>query len=624
MRRSLLDAASAQIDASQLPVIQAISAVGGELLYRYQVVNALAVRLPETALVELEARPDIAKIHEDGQIFAQLDVSAVAAGAQSWWAADHSGGPWDVAIIDTGLDPAHPAFDDHTIVEVRFLDAAGDQAIHDPLPDDVNGHGTHVAGIVSSNDTYYRGIAFGHDKMFNLKAGYDPDGADGGVAYMLWSDAMAAVNWALNTDLLDEPEVLNLSFGACAHPSPSQGELGFTRFWDAVVDDFNVSVAISAGNDGNTCIHYPSIAYNVLSVANVDDRGTVDRSDDGISASSSQGPAPDGRRKPDLAAPGTVIYSANNTWEDSYDWTGYSGTSQAAPHIAGALLLARDGGLYYPQAQKAFLINSAQDRDSAGWDASWGWGYLDLSAAYNSLANVETGLLIPAPDYDLFRASFSSGDRATLVWNRHVDYADATYPTITDTHELSDIDLYLYDEFTNAQVDASVLTGDNVEQVTADNSYTGILRVQAVSPSFDGVYQERYAIAAPDGLTAVDGPELSTIAERTFHGIAGRTVQATIPAINSGDLTLHAVSATASWPPEVSWVKGANPAALGNIPTGESRNATWVFTIPEGTTHTITIDLAGIGYGLAYSTQTTAILADFVPVGFAYLPLISQ
>jgi hypothetical protein len=392
-----------------------------------------------------------------------------------------------------------------------------------------------------------------------------------------------------------------------------------------VVDDFDVSVAISAGNDGLNCIHYPSTAYNVLSVANADDHGTVYRSDDEISDTSSRGPAPDGRRKPDLAAPGTVIISANNTWEEGDpSWTGYSGTSQAAPHVAGALLLALDGGLYSPRAQKALLINSAQDRDSAGWDASWGWGYLDLEAAYNDLTNVQEGLIYPAPDNDLFLASFSPGDRATLVWNRHVDYGGPFYPPITATHNLSDLDLYLYDMFTNAQVDASVLTSDNIEQVTADASLIGILRVQAVSPSFDDLILEQYAIAAADDLMPVDGPELSTIAERTFRGVAGRTVRVTVPAINSGDLTLHAVSATTSVPPSVTLVSGVNPTALGNIPVGESRYATWVFTIPEGTTHTLTIDLDGIGYGLTYSTQTTAILADFVPVGFAYLPLVTR
>ena len=618
MRRSILDAAAAGLADSQAPLVQAVSAAGGELLYRYRVVNALAVRLPESAVVELKARPDVAAIYRDQQITAQLDVSAAAVYAESWWNAGETGGIWDVAVIDSGLDSFHPAFAGHTILEGRFLDAAGNPTT-DPSPDDVNGHGTHVAGIVSSGDAFYRGIAFGHDKLFNLKAAYDEDGADGDRALMYWSDAMAAVDWAFAQS--DSPDVFNLSFGGCAaHP-----ESGFTRFWDAVVDDLDVAVAISAGNDGVDCIHDPSTAYNVLSVANVDDGGTSYRSDDLISPTSSQGPAPDGRRKPDLAAPGTSILSANNTWDEGDGWwAGYSGTSQAAPHVAGALLLVLDGGLYSPIAQKALLINSADDRGSAGWDSSWGWGYLNLEEAYDRRTDVQEAILYPAPDHDLYLATLAPEERATLVWNRHVDYGGPVYPPSGDTHDLSDLDLYLYDMDTNAQVDASVLPGDNVEQVEADARLTGVLRVQAASASFDGVYFERYALAAGTGFAAADGPDLTTIPERAFYGIAGRTIRVTIPAINSGDLTLHAVSATTSVPISVTLLEGANPAALGNIPAGESRSASWVFQISDGMTHTLSIGLAGTGYGLAYAAETSAHLIEFVPTSWAHLPLVMR
>jgi len=163
-----------------------------------------------------------------------------------------------------------------------------------------------------------------------------------------------------------------------------------------------------------------------------------------------------------------------------------------------------------------------------------------------------------------------------------------------------------------------------VEQVEAAAGLTGVLRVQAVSPTFDGVYFEQYAVAGGTGLRPADGPELETIPDRAFYGIAGQTIRVTIPAINNGDLTLHAVSATISLPAGVTLLDGSTYVALGNIPAGESRLATWVFRITDGMTHTIPISLSGTGYGLAYAAQTNAQLIEFVPTDFSYLPLVTR
>ena len=298
-RAALLQQAQPALERSQEPVIAAVEAAGGELVYRYRAVNALAVRLPESAVAPLAARPDVASIEPDQLLAADLNVSGPSLGATSWWAAGLDGSAWDVAVIDSGVDSGHWAFTGHLVQGGRFLEAAGVNAMYDLTDDDVNGHGTNVAGIVSSIDAAYRGIASGHDTLFNLKAGYDPDGVSGGGASMYWSDAMAAVDWALNQD--DTPDVFNLSYGSCT----TLGDTNFSRFWDAVVDQFEVGVAMAAGNNRVTCspheLHQPSIAYNVLSVANVDDRNTLSRADDEISATSSRGPTADG---PAQARPG--------------------------------------------------------------------------------------------------------------------------------------------------------------------------------------------------------------------------------------------------------------------------------------------------------------------------------
>ncbi len=623
MRRAILRSAGPDLAESQAPVVDAVRSVGGEVIYRYRIVNALAARLPAGAAAGLEARPDVAAVYPDEQVSAQLNISTAAIGAGTWWANSETGGVWDVGVVDSGVDITHPDFGSHTRVSARFLAAAegtGWDPTNDPSADDVNGHGTNVAGIVSSGNSVYRGVAYGHDKLFNLKAGYDLDGADGETAYMTWSDAMAAVDWAFGQS--DSPDVLNLSYGACA----GSDDHGFSRFWDAVVDDLDTSVAISAGNVSDLCskINYPSTAYNVVSVANADDHGTPNRSDDTINASSNPGPVPgSGRRKPDLAAPGTSIRAANNTWDEGDGWwAAYTGTSQAAPHVAGALLLALDGGLYSPRAQKALLINTAEDRGSLGWDASWGWGYLDLTRAYDDLDYVYDGSVEAAPDYDLFVGPVSAGDTATLVWNRHVAYGGAAYPPAGSAHGLNDLDLYLYNAVTNALIDASLSAVDSVEQVEATADGTGVLRVQAFSAQLNGVSSEAYALATEEEFSLVAGPELQTSGGGAYFVEPGESVTFTLSVTNGGDLTLHAVQVTLIIPSGVLLTDGVNPVAMGNLAPGGSQSATWVFQkVTDQVSRRVTMNTAGQGYGLSFGCQDVVRLIK--PPDF-FLPLVMR
>lgn len=603
MRQAVLAAALPDLERTQLPVIGLFEAAGGQLLYRYRVVNAVAARLPETAVAALRAQSEVAAVIPDQGLSSHLDVSVESLGAGAWWINDLDGGLYDVAVVDTGIDRSHPALLGHMVIEDVFLEAAG-EPYWDATADDVSGHGTNVAGIISSGDPVYRGVAFGHDTLINLKAGYVlTDSTDGGPAGMYWSDAMAAVDWALTQE--HDPEVINLSFGACA----GSGDSPFDRFWDAVVDQWFTAAAISAGNDGVVCIHSPSIAYNGYSVANADDRNTLWRSDDLLYGTSSRGPAPDNRKKPDLAAPGTGITSANNRWEGwEPDWVAYTGTSQAAPHVAGGILLAADAGVLDPRAQKALLINTATDRGGLGWDSDWGWGYLDLAHAYFHTSDVR-GRSIGPGEYELYVGPFFDGDRATLVWNRHVDYAGAQYPPITGTYGLNDLDLYLYERDTNLLTGASISAMDNVEQVRAGAEYFGVLRVQA-APLFSGVDNERYALATEDGFERIQNvPQPSTIGETVFRGVSPSAIQVTLPVTNVGDLALFQVTVYPVIPAGVELVEGSAVAFLGTLAPGESRSAEWTFRITNGMFHLMSVQVQGRAYGVEHAVDTVVELA---------------
>ncbi len=121
---------------------------------------------------------------------------------------------------------------------------------------------------------------------------------------------------------------------------------------------------MAAGNDGVDnyknlrppgTVGTPGNAFNILSVANYD----IENKE--IAVDSSKGPTNTGRRKPDLAAPGSRIWAAKASTSDLVN---YSGTSMAAPHVVGAVALMRQGGNLSPEQIRAILLNTAS---GSGW-----------------------------------------------------------------------------------------------------------------------------------------------------------------------------------------------------------------------------------------------------------------
>ncbi len=357
--------------------------------------------------------------------------------ASSFWNAGYTGGPNDIGVVDSGVDTGHAALKAHPKVK--------------RLPGYISAHGTKVAGIVASTDSQYRGVAWGLDTIFD--AAYNGN----------WYDAKAAMTWAL-TQTPDAADVLVHSWAfpregtsndwTMSPGDPDYSWMGYDL--DQVQNSYLRVVAQSAGNEGpgQYTLSYPSDSYNAIVVAASNDGNDTNRSNDAIWSNSGRGPTPWGRKKPDLTAPGYDIFT---TTFGNPPWAADSGTSLAAPHVAGALLLSWSHGMWHPALTKAWLINSAEDKGSSGWDAEWGWGYIDLQVGLDQYPYVMVGNINPSTNY-WYSGTLSAGEKVTIVWLIHPGSSPATTA-------LSDLDLYLYDANTGVELARSSSVKDNVEQV---------------------------------------------------------------------------------------------------------------------------------------------------------------
>ncbi len=240
-----------------------------------------------------------------------------------------------VAVIDTGIDYNHQDLPTGIFKGKNYTNSTND-------PFDDMSHGTHVAGTIG---------AVGHNNL-------GVSGVNWSVGLMafkvLGSSGRGSSAWALEAikDAVDSgAKVINMSLGANLRSCSSD----YQQFIDYAISR-NVVVVVAAGNadvtTGGQAIDVanvsPASCSGVIVVGNSDQN-------DQRSSSSNFG------SRVDIAAPGTGIYSTipNN------DYGNKSGTSMAAPHVAGvvALLLSVNPSLS-PQQVKDCLINNADPIDT--------------------------------------------------------------------------------------------------------------------------------------------------------------------------------------------------------------------------------------------------------------------
>jgi subtilisin family serine protease len=333
----------------------------------YTLVNTLVVAAKPEDLVKIAAIPSVKKIHPDRELELHLNSSVRIIGAdQVWNKTDANNQPLRgkgirVGVIDTGIDYTHPDLGG-CFGEGCKVAGGYDFYDNDADPMDTDSHGTHVAGIIAANGTV-KGVAPEATLYaYRVCARYCP------TSYIVQALERAADpdQNPLTQDALD---VVNLSLGGPGDMDDMSTIAANNASRAGIV------VVISAGNKGKipNAVGAPGNAELAITVAASD-------SEDKIADFSSRGPSvSDVVFKPDLAAPGDYIRSTTPNSQYNY----LSGTSMAAPHVAGAAALLKQQQKSRTPAQiKSLLVNSAKDLQHP--ITAQGSGRLDVMAAANA------------------------------------------------------------------------------------------------------------------------------------------------------------------------------------------------------------------------------------------------
>jgi subtilisin family serine protease len=374
--------------------------------WRYRVtLNGVAVVLPARDVPRLRRLPGVQRLYSSVQYGPTLDRSVPAVKAPAIWGPglSTSGQGMKIGIIDDGVDQTHPffnpagyampagfpkgvaSFTTAKVIAARVFRPPSPRSKFSNLPFDPQNseHGTHVAGIAAGNAGTQAGIGGGRVTL----SGVAPKAYIGNYRVLTVptisnvgldgnSPEIAA---GIEAAVRDGMNVINLSLG---EPEVASGRDLVVRALQGAAAAGVVPV-VAAGNDfsalGGGSVASPGSAPSAITVGAT----TVSRRMAGFSAAA---PTPVTLQlKPELTAPGVSIVSSVPAREGL--WSAFSGTSMAAPHVAGgaALLKQRHPTWTPAQIKSAMaLTGEAAFEEGAADEASTsrqGGGFLDLQRA---------------------------------------------------------------------------------------------------------------------------------------------------------------------------------------------------------------------------------------------------
>jgi subtilisin family serine protease len=318
------------------------ASLGSKVTTRYsKVFDGFAARISEQEAKQFAADPDV-KYVQQNQV---VSITADQPNPPSWgldridqrtrpvnnnYSYSTTAGNVRAYVIDTGLDLDHPDFGGRA--------SSGFDAIDGGAADDGHGHGTHVAGTVG-------GTTYGVAKGVSLVAVRVLNNVGNGTS----EQVAAGVNWVTQNAV--KPAVANMSLG--------------TNVEDTLINDAvkasitaGITYSVASGNSSaNACGFSPAMVPEAITV-------NATTSTDARASYSNFGTCTD------IFAPGSSITSA---WLNGGSNT-ISGTSMAAPHVAGAAALYLAAN---PDATPLAVRNALVNAGTQGVVTSGGTGSPD-------------------------------------------------------------------------------------------------------------------------------------------------------------------------------------------------------------------------------------------------------
>jgi len=472
----------------------------------YWIDNYLFVRCTKEALLHLAERNDITEIFENARLtlVAPVEESAplvsaptsltdsgraqpnlVVIGCRQMWKRGLTGKGRLVATLDVGIDGNHRALKsrwrgrrpgvDH---EAAWFDPVQNLPSPHTFLIDKN-HGTHVMGIICGLDTTIASIIGTDTTIFVDTLGVAP-AAEWISAAVIdvgcnASGILDALEWAADPDgnpntVEDVPDAVNNSW---AYPTAGGGSnLACHPFFWQVIDNLEAAGAVAVFAAGNrTHVFSRSIgnpadrgtssfssfavgnyAVNSLMVDSLNPDSVVAFTGQ-VTKSSCIGPTlcgPDSL-KPEVVAPGNGIYSAFAGNQFGY----LTGTSMAAPHIAGAVALLRQ---YNPNSTvdtiKWALSMSATDVEAPGPDTISGFGLINIPKALflippnsgvhayvkaDSIADSTGRAPYAGGTFNIFLTLANNGIDTAFALSGHLSAADAKSTVLEDSAFFGDL-----------------------------------------------------------------------------------------------------------------------------------------------------------------------------------------
>ncbi|CAH1195656.1 hypothetical protein PAECIP111893_00736 [Paenibacillus plantiphilus] len=409
---------------------------------QFKHVHAEAMTVTQKELEELIADKSILSIEEDGIIQADAQIAdwgIERVQADKSRANGVTGDNIKVAVFDTGIADHE---DLNILGKINYTVSS--------TASDLNGHGTHVAGIIAALDNTVGVVGAAPDvDLYSVKVlGDDGNG--------LYSFLIDGIDWAIDNDI----DIINMSLSGTSD-APTLEEACDTAYENGILI-FAAAGNESTNSSGDDPTRYPAGFDSVIAVAN----GNMT---DGRNTQSNKGP------HLELTAPGTAVFST----AISNAYTSKSGTSMASPYAAAVAALYMEQNPTYTNVQiRNKLIETADDLGDPGRDSSFGYGMVQapfrelsgtgLYAEYYNNADLTDLVMTRIDDKVTFGWGLGSPAAGIDPDTFSVRWSGQVRPLYSETYEFTTIT----DDGVRLWVDGQLIVDDWNNQTVTGNTGT--------------------------------------------------------------------------------------------------------------------------------------------------------